>query len=188
MRRRIENASGSGSFVLRAQLGDRAAFHSLVERYQRRLTYYVHRLIGDAEPANDLLQEIWIEVFRRLAGLEATAAFRVWLYRIAHHRAVKYLRRKGIESRAREELATSTIEESTDNNYETFENAELVHFALERLTLEHREVLTLRFLEGMDVGEIAAVVGCSEGTAKSRLHYAKAAMRTIIEKEQGCGR
>jgi RNA polymerase sigma-70 factor, ECF subfamily len=175
------------ALVLRAQAGDRAAFHELVEQYQRRLTYYVHRLVGDVEQARDLLQEIWLEVFRRLGGLESPGAFRVWIYRVAHHRAVKHLRRKSVEARAREKIAGTIDEETVDDERELLENAELVHHALAQLSFEHREALTLRFLEGMTIGEIAEVAQCSEGTAKSRLHYAKAAMRQIIEKEQAHG-
>ena len=171
--------------VLRAQAGDRAAFHELVDLYQRRLTYYVHRLIGNADVAYDLLQETWLEVYRRLGQLKSPAAFRVWLYRIAHHRAVKHLRRKAVEARARETLATGAFEDSADDELELLENVELVHHALAQLSFEHREALTLRFLEGMTIDEIADVAGCNEGTAKSRLHYAKAAMRKVLETERG---
>jgi RNA polymerase sigma-70 factor (ECF subfamily) len=174
------------ALVVRAQAGDRAAFHDLVEVYQRRLTYYVHRLIGDAEQSRDLLQDVWIEVFRRFAGLRSPAAFRVWLYRVAHHRAIKHLRRKGVEARA-EEVIVDAIDELVVDEHALLENAELVHHAMGQLTLDHREVLTLRFLEDLSIHEIAEVVGCSEGTAKSRLHYAKAAMRKIIEQEQRRG-
>lgn len=173
--------------VLRVQAGDRAAFHELVEQYQRRLTYYVHRLVGDVEQAHDLLQEIWLEAFRRLGRLESPAAFRVWIYRVAHHRAVKHLRRKTVEARAREQIAGTFDEETADDEQELLENVELVHHAMAQLSFEHREALTLRFLEDMTIAEIAQVADCSEGTAKSRLHYAKAAMRQIIEKEQAYG-
>jgi|GEM_PF-6817585 len=78
-------------------------------------------------------------------------------------------------------------EESVDDEFELLENAELVHHALGQLSLEHREVLTLRFLEDLSVEEISEVVGCSEGTTKSRVHYGKLAMRTIIEKERANG-
>ena len=175
------------ALVLRAQAGDRAAFHELVELYQRRLTYYVHRLVGDADQARDLLQEVWLEVYRRLGKLQSAAAFRVWLYRIAHHRAVKHLRRRRVETVAREALVHSGVEESSDEEFELLECAELVHHALGQLSLEHREVLSLRFLEGMSIDEIAEVAECNAGTAKSRLFYAKAAMRQIIEKERGNG-
>ena len=77
------------------------------------------------------------------------------------------------------------VETDQWNDLDLLENAELVHVALDRLSVMHREIMTLRFLEEMDVLEIARVMQCSEGTAKSRLHYAKNAMRRIIEEERG---
>jgi len=90
-----------------------------------------------------------------------------------------------VDSEARERLAVGAIDTAYWNELDLLENAELVHFALNKLSAIHREVMTLRFLEGMEVKEIARVMGCSEGTAKSRLHYARSAMRCIVEEEQG---
>jgi RNA polymerase sigma-70 factor (ECF subfamily) len=171
--------------VLRAQLGDRAAFHELVELYQERLAYYVQRLVRDWHQSRDLLQQVWLDVFRKLSKLQSPEAFRVWLYRIAHDRVVTFIRRQRVEADARERLAVDVAETDQWNDLDLLENAELVHVALDRLSVTHREIMTLRFLEGMDVLEIARVMQCSEGTAKSRLHYTKKAMRRIIEEEQG---
>lgn len=173
--------------VLRAQVGDRAAFNELVDAYQERLMYYVHRLVPDAHHARDILLDVWLEVFRKLGRLESPAAFRAWLYRVAHDRAVSYLRRQRLVSDAREELAADMHEADASSDQELLDNAELVHFALAKLSIVHREVMALRFLEDMDVGEIARVMKCSEGTAKSRLHYAKQALRSIIDEERGRG-
>ena len=172
-------------WVLRAQVGDRAAFHELVTLYEERLAYYVHRLVQDSHQSRDILQQVWLDVFRKLGKLQSPAAFRVWLYRIAHDRVVTYIRRQIVDADARELLAADTIETEPWNDLDLLENAELVHFALNQLSVIHREVMTLRFLEEMDVKEIARVMECSEGTAKSRLHYAKNAMRRIIEEERG---
>jgi len=169
--------------VLRAQAGDRAAFHELVEAYQQRLTYYVHRLVQDVHQARDILQDVWLDVYRTLDKLQSPAAFRVWLYRIAHNHAVSHVRREKVAAEASDQLAVDGEEIERWNDLDALENAELVHFALNRLTVSHREVMALRFLEGMDVKEIARVLECSEGTAKSRLHYAKGALRRIIEEE-----
>ncbi len=172
--------------VGRAQAGDREAFRRLVESYHDRLSYYAHRLTGNAEAARDILQDTWLEVFRTLPKLHSAAAFRVWLYKIAHHRALTYLRRHRVESRAQQ---LGGCDEAADgwNELELLDRAELVHRTLERLSDVHREVMTLRFLENMDVRDIARVTNVSEGTAKSRLHYAKRAMRQIIDEEQGHG-
>jgi RNA polymerase sigma-70 factor (ECF subfamily) len=171
--------------VLHAQLGNRAAFHELVMLYQERLTYYVQRLVQDWHQARDILQQVWLDVFRTLGKLQSPNAFRVWLYRIAHDHVVTYIRRQRVDSGARELLAVDAIETEHWNDLDLLENTELVHFALNKLSLIHREIMTLRFLEEMDVKEIARVMKCSEGTAKSRLHYAKNAMRRIIGEERG---
>jgi len=170
---------------MRASNGDREAFSQLVERYQERLMYYVHRLIDDREHSRDVLQEIWLEVFRTLARLEAPAAFRVWLYRVAHHRAMTYLRQRGAQWKAEEQAAAQNSDMDSWNELDLLDSAELVHFALVELSPVHREVMTLRFMEDMHIADIARVMDCSEGTAKSRLHYAKAALRRIIDEEQG---
>ena len=170
--------------VLRAQLGNREAFNELVTLYQERLTYYVHRLVQDWHQSRDILQQVWLDVFRKLRRLQSPSAFRVWLYRIAHDRVVTYIRRQRVESDARERLASDAIETEYWNDLDLLENAELVHFALDKLSVIHREIMTLRFLEEMDVKEIARVMQCSEGTAKSRLHYATNAMRRIISEER----
>ena len=171
--------------VLRAQVGDRAAFHELVALYQERLTYYVHRLVQEWHQSHDILQQIWLDVYRKLGKLQSPSAFRVWLYRIAHARVVTFIRRQIVDSEAREQLAVDPIETEHWNDLDLLENADLVHFALNKLSVIHREVMTLRFLEEMDVKEIARVMECSESTAKSRLHYAKNAMRRIVEEERG---
>jgi RNA polymerase sigma-70 factor (ECF subfamily) len=177
------NAIREQLLVVRAQNRDERAFHELVTRYERRILYYIHRLLGRDADLADVMQEIWIRVFLRITTLRAPEAFRVWLYKIAHHVAVNHLRkniRREIAS-LEDTHAAESAGLSDWNEYELLENAELVHKTLERLSLAHREVLTLRFLEGLDLSEIAEVVGCNVGTAKSRLYYAKSAMRKLLE-------
>lgn len=169
--------------VVRAQARDERAFQELVTRYERRMLYYIHRLLGHDADLADVMQDIWIRVFLRLTTLRAPEAFRVWLYKIAHDVAVSQLRKK-----KRREMASlgdeHPAEGATTSDWderELLESAEVVHKTLERLSLPHREVLTLRFLEELDLSEIAEVVGCNVGTVKSRLHYAKSAMRNLLE-------
>ncbi|MCA9066853.1 MAG: sigma-70 family RNA polymerase sigma factor, partial [Planctomycetaceae bacterium] len=133
--------------VLLAQQGDRTAFTWLIETYDRRLLYYIRRILGDSDGALDILQSVWLIVLRKLTQLKSPEAFRVWLYRIAHDQTVSYLRKKSrwpvnlAESASRQELHDS------DATGEVTENAELIHRALQDLSVEHRQVLTLQFLE-----------------------------------------
>lgn len=167
--------------VLLAQGGDRDAFRRLLDLYDARLLYFVRRILGDADGALDVLQTVWLAVHRRLGDLRAPDAFRVWVYRIAHDQAVAELRRKARRPVAFDDAPGGPPDPARPECDARFEDAELVHAALPDLSDDHRRVLTLRFLEDMSVDEIAAVVGCGAGTVKSRLHYAKAALRRRIE-------
>jgi len=167
--------------VLCAQQGNRAAFSRLVDLYDRRLLYFIHRILGEADGDLDVLQSVWLNVHRHLGKLKSPDAFRVWLYRIAHDQAVTELRR---QSRWPLPVGDVEITQAGDDarlDTAAFDNAELVHKAMHDLSFDHRRVLTLRFLEDMSIEEIAAVTGQSSGTVKSRLHYAKHALRCRIE-------
>ncbi len=176
----VQRRTDEFEFVMRAQRGDDEAFQSLVEIYDRRLLYFVRRLLGETEEAYDVVQTVWLMVLRGIARLSAPAAFRVWLYRIAHAQAVTVLRRRNSTSISADDLPAENIA-SEERDADIFENAELVHDALRDLSVDHRRVLVLRFLEDMPVEEIAAVLESPPGTIKSRLHYAKAALRQRIE-------
>jgi RNA polymerase sigma-70 factor (ECF subfamily) len=180
----VTNASYEKLLVVRAQARDEHAFHELVARYERRMLYYLHRFLGNDAELADVMQETWVRVFQRITTLRAPEAFRVWLYKIAHDVAVNQLRRKNTFRHVQDfgdAHAAEGVNASDWNEFELLEDCELIHNALEKLSLPHREVLTLRFLEELDLVEIAEVVGCSMGTVKSRLHYAKSAMRKLLE-------
>ena len=168
-------------WVLRAQRGDADAFRHLVDAYERRLLYFVLRFVNDADDALDVLQDVWLTVFRRLPRLHAPGAFRVWLYQIARARAVTLVRGERREARALDEVRGSVEAEQAGEDL-SFENAELVHRALQALSLDHREVLALHFLEDLRLEEIAEVLHCPLGTVKSRLYYAKRALRHEVER------
>jgi RNA polymerase sigma-70 factor (ECF subfamily) len=163
--------------VIRARARDPGAFRELVQRYERRLLYYIRRVLGDGTESFDVLQEVWLRVFLKLTSLRAPEAFRVWLYKIAHDEAVSHRRRRSRECGVKDEEAPLSPGVDSCIELGALEDAELVHRALERLSEPHREVLTLRFLEDLKLAEIAEIVGCGLGTIKSRLHYAKLSLR-----------
>jgi RNA polymerase sigma-70 factor (ECF subfamily) len=166
--------------VLRCQAGDEAAFAELVERYQARLRYYLRKMLRDVPGAEDALQDVWLSVFRAVWRLADVGAFRAWLYRIARDRALRELRKRRPAYRPIEEA--DTIDERLDATPFTTEDVEHIHAALDELAAEHREVLVLRYVEDMSYEEIARVAGCKVGTVRSRLHYAKRALRGALER------
>lgn len=166
--------------VLRCQTRDHAAFTELVARYDRRLRYFVNKMRRADAQLDDLLQGIWFDVFRSIARLHDAEAFPAWLYRIARNRTCRELRRNT-------PFMTSIEDhDPASDAHETFdpEDAAIVHHALDQIAPEHREVLILRFVQEMPYDEIATVIGCQMGTVRSRLHYAKRALRELLERNR----
>jgi RNA polymerase sigma-70 factor (ECF subfamily) len=166
--------------VLRCQTGDEAAFAELVGRYSPRLRYFLRKMLArPAAEVEDALQEVWLDVYRGVARLAAPAAFRTWLYRVARDRTLRTLRRRRHDPKP---LPEEPADDADDPGGFTAEDAARVHAALDAVAPEHREVLVLRFLEEMNYDDIARVVGCQLGTVRSRLHYAKRALRRLLER------
>jgi RNA polymerase sigma-70 factor, ECF subfamily len=164
--------------VLRCQAGDENAFAELVARYHRRLRFYLRRVLPRPDHAEDVLQEVWLAAYRALSQLADPAALAAWLYRIARDKASVEWRKRPLECLLDE---ANLVEEPAQEHEFRGEDAQEIHVALDRLGLEQREILVLRFLEDMTYEQIAQVTGCPLGTVRSRLHYAKSALRRAIE-------
>ncbi len=169
--------------VVRAQAGDESAFAELVARYDARLAYFLRKLVRDR--ADDVLQDVWLDVFRHLPRLADPQAFRAWIYRIARDRAFGLLRKSHLDPEPLGE--TDVPDESTGDNGFDAGDAARIHAALDLLPPEQREVLVLRFIESMSYEAIARVTGQPLGTVRSRLHYAKRALRTNLEDQPSSG-
>jgi RNA polymerase sigma-70 factor (ECF subfamily) len=142
------------------------------------LLYYATSLTANPDSGLDVLQEVWIRAFRGIRKLKDPGSLRPWLYSITHGIAVDRIR----SNISREQAETVQLEDFQEAEEPSFadEDAAAIHQALSEICLKHREVLVLHFLEDLSVAEIAKVVGCSEGTVKSRIHYAKRAMKEIL--------
>lgn len=167
--------------VLRCQAGDEGAFAELVGRYAARLRYYLRRLL-DTTDTDDVLQELWLDVFRGLPRLADAGAFPAWLYRVARARALRSRRGRPPPQALPEGDWAEEPEERL-----LADDAAGVHAALAELPPEQREVVILRFLEGMSYDDIARVTDSPLGTVRSRLHYAKIALRHILERRDDRG-
>jgi len=165
--------------ILRCQIGDKDAFAELIERYQAPLRYFINRLSESTEMAEDIFQETWLTVIRRIHSLKKIDAFPIWLYRIARNMVYQQLRRKRKLSKLNENIA---VPNDTENDVFSPEDAAKVHRCLEKLRPEYKEVLMLRFLEQMSYQQMAQVLDCSLGTVKSRIYYAKLALKKEMEK------
>jgi RNA polymerase sigma-70 factor (ECF subfamily) len=164
--------------ALRCQSGDPGAFEDLIAVMERPLLYYAMSLTGSQDSALDVLQEVWIKTFRGIRKLKDPGALRPWLYSMVHGIAVDRIR-KNSRREVAEQFQCEEFVEAEEPSFAN-EDAEAIHQALSEIGLLHREVLVLYFLEDLSIADIAEVVGCSEGTVKSRMHYAKRAMREVL--------
>jgi len=168
-----------GWLALRCQTGDPEAFADLIAVMERPLLYYATSLTGNQDAALDVLQDVWLKVLRGIRKLKDPGSLKPWLYAITHGVAVDRVRR----DYKRDKAEQAELDESLGIEEPSFEEEDVtaIHDALSRLSVKHREVLVLHFLQDLSILEIANVTGCSEGTAKSRLHYAKRQMKQILE-------
>ena len=168
--------------VARCQLGDRRALEELFLRHNGPLGYYLRRMLSRDE-VGDVQQDVWLTVLRRIGRLRAPGAFVVWLYQIARRKAVDRLASRAASVPFEDDAhAPAGLADEADTDAEfSPEDAARIHEGLARLSPEHREVLILRFMEGLAYEQIAEVTGCSPGTVRSRLHYGKLALRKQLE-------
>jgi RNA polymerase sigma-70 factor (ECF subfamily) len=167
--------------VLRCQTGDEPALRELVDRFTPRLAYFVRKLVADDHRVDDVLQETWIDVIRQLPRLEDAGAFSAWLYRIARGKVDLQFRRNGYRPVRYDEQPE--VAAPADDEPFTAEDATRVHAALDRLPIEQREVLVLRFIDELSYEQIAGIVGKPTGTVRSRIHYGKQALRRLLAGE-----
>ena len=164
--------------ALRCQAGDVGAFEDLIAVMEQPLLYYATSLTGNPESALDVLQEVWIKTFRSIRKLKDPGCLRSWLYSITHGIAVDRIRKNTARETA-ERVLYEEFDEAEEPSFAN-EDAAAIHQALGEIGVKHREVLVLHFLEDLSIAEIATVVDCSEGTVKSRIHYAKRAMKEVL--------
>jgi RNA polymerase sigma-70 factor (ECF subfamily) len=170
----------SALLTVRWQRGDRSAFECIVRLWERSLFYYLRRLAPSEADAWELLQETWLKTLRSLASLRDPHALPAFLYRTARNAAISRLRRP--EFFQTDLDAARMCEDAPTDPIASFDDAEQVHHALAQLPLLQREALTLFFLQELSLDEMAVLLGVPVGTVKSRLHYGKQAIRTILLK------
>ncbi len=168
--------------VLRCQLGEPGAFAELVREMERPLLYYAAKLAGGESPALDVLQEVWMTALRSIHRLAEPRALRPWLYRLVRGVAVDRSRRERARERAERARAEGLPASRDEPPSFAADEAAFIHRALDVLEPKHREALVLHFLDDLSIAEIGAVIGEPAGTVKSRIFYAKRALREELRR------
>jgi RNA polymerase sigma-70 factor (ECF subfamily) len=189
----IHATFGGDSLVARLQRGDQSAFESLVRTHGGRLLSVARRFLGSNEDAEDAVQETFIKAFKSIHTFEERAQLHTWLHRIVVNTALMKLRerRRKPQESIDDLLPTFTEDghqrtesrEWSDALLERKETASIVRRAIAMLPEQHRTVLVLRDIEERDTAETAAILGTSTTVVKVRLHRARQALRTLLDRE-----
>jgi len=181
---RQQEADADFSIVKRVQAGDVAAFDQLILKYRERVFGVVYNLTANREDAADLAQDAFIKAFQSINRFQGHCSFFTWLYKIAVNTTLSHLRKNrlrsffSLEKIQEDGTNAQLLEQLTDRNgadKDTYlrELQQKLNEAMQKLSIPHRTVITLFEIDGLSHSEIAEVMACSEGTVRSRLHYAK---------------
>ena len=167
--------------VKRAQAGDRNAFSELVRRHQDRVYRYLLRMLGSHEDALELTQDAFVKAWQALPQWQPEAQFHTWLFRIANNTALDALRRRKLVEFVplEDSFDAPGSEPDPECQAQATQEVRLLEASLKKLAPEHRQILLLREVEEMSYEEIGRVLSLSEGTVKSRLARARAALIEI---------
>jgi RNA polymerase sigma-70 factor (ECF subfamily) len=187
-RRRTLDAPTSDDLLLRrSREGDQEAFRQLVEAYTPRVFGLVRQLVHQSAEAEDVTQEVFFKVFRKLDTFREDSTFYTWLYRVAVNTATDWLkRRRHDRAVGLDDLGATAFADGTDGPSETLSRRDLqaeVRRAMTRLPEKFRTILVLRELEGLPYEEIATVLAISKGTVESRLFRARARLKAELERQ-----
>ncbi len=168
--------------VMRTQDGDASAWKTLVGMWEKPLYRHARRLTGHHEAARDVTQEAWLAMLRGISRLQDPARFRAWAYRIVSHKAADWTRR---QQRRRKLLASAQEEVLRDvrQQEEATRDGPLssLHEAIQQLPSDRRVLISMFYVDGMSLEEIAHVLRIPVGTVKSRLFSVRQELKAIIE-------
>ena len=169
-----------------AQEGDGAAFERIFRRYSRRVYALCLRMARNKTDAEDLTQEAFLQLFRKIHTFRGESAFSTWLYRVCANVVLMWLRKKGLM-----EIHLENTQKEKDSNREEISAPDLVlSGTIDRLILDrainelpngYKKAFMLHDVEGYEHHEIAEILGCSIGNSKSQLHKARMQLRNLLQ-------
>jgi RNA polymerase sigma-70 factor, ECF subfamily len=188
-RRSAEGEIPEAEAIRRAQGGDPDAFERLYRLHSRRVYSVVLRMVGNPAEAEDLTQEAFLQLFRKIHTFRGDAAFSTWLHRLAVNVVLMKLRRKSLVETSLDEPADAE-DESSGPKRDVGAEDPLIEGSVDRVHLEravaelppgYRMVFLLHDVQGYEHNEIAAIMDCSIGNSKSQLHKARTRLREILQ-------
>jgi len=171
-----------------ADSGQTQPFEEIFQLHHRRVYSICFRMMGNSTEAEDLTQDVFIQVFRKLGSFRGESAFTTWLHRLAVNLVLMHFRKNHVRKEQLTEDGETPVEIMIDQN--KFNRSPVLdrlalNEAIVQLPHGYRMVFVLHDVEGLDHNEIASLLGCSIGTSKSQLHRARMRMRFLLRRRTG---
>ncbi len=180
--------------IARCKKGDRDAFNTLISEYQSKVINIAYGVIGDREDALDAAQEAFVKIYKNISSFRGGSSLDTWIYRVTVNVCTDMLRKRGrivqavsMDARTEDDEPKNEIASaapSPDEIAESNDTARLVRAAINTLSPEYREVITLFDIEGFSYSEICDILHLPPGTVKSRLSRARAALKKVLYKNK----
>jgi RNA polymerase sigma-70 factor (ECF subfamily) len=183
-------AASETQLIARAQQGDEGAFTALFETHKRRVYSLCLRMTGNTAEAEDLAQEAFLQLFRKISTFRGESAFSTWLHRLAVNVVLMRLRKKGLQQISLDEVDTSQDEpvkrDYGDDDRRLTGSVDRIGLqrAIADLPPGYRAVFVLHDVEGYEHNEIAEIMSCSVGNSKSQLHKARMKLRERFRQDR----
>ncbi len=180
---RMPESPTDGTVIERVLCGDTESFGFLIDRYQDDLVAYANYMIGSADDAADVVQDSFVRAYKSLRQCKDPARFKAWLFRIVSNQCKTHLARH--HRRHRESLSAAVgvpgDKDAPDTAVEGAELRRTVHEALQHLTVDQREALVLKYIDGLSLPEIADLLSTSQSALKMRLLRGREALRERLQ-------
>jgi RNA polymerase sigma-70 factor, ECF subfamily len=182
--RAADATASDGQLLARIAHGDAEAVAALYHRLERPLFAFLVKTLRDREAAADVLNDTMLDVWRQAGRFEGKSSVTTWIYAIAHHKAISWLRRRR-EVELSDEMAAEIADDAPSAEVRLAEADVAMAIArlMERLSVDHRVVLQLAYFQEFSVNQIAEILDCPENTVKTRMFYARQRLKTLLEAE-----
>lgn len=182
---RDERGESDSRLLGEAREGDEKAFRRLVERYHPMAYAVVRGVLGDRSEVEDVLQDVFVKVYKGLAGFRGDAKPSTWIYTIARNEALNAARKASAKSENLEDVSLAAPDESRpDARYEERARREDLDRCLSELDEDFRVALELRYMGEMSYEEISAAMGIPMGTVKTTIHRAKIELKRVMVRKE----
>jgi RNA polymerase sigma factor RpoE len=188
---KAEAAAEDRELVKKAQTGDMVAYDQLMRKYQERIYATIYHMTSNHEDANDLAQETFVKAYSALKNFKGDSSFFTWVYRIAVNKTINFLKQR----KSRSFLSLNDLDQNVEHDSELVELVsqhtprrdaglaelqEKLNEAMQKLSEDHRMVVTLHDVQGLSHEEIGKIMDCNTGTVRSRLFYARQQLQAYL--------